>query len=389
MPESVVHADPGAQQETPSSPQQPDHTLPTPKTLEPAAQLPTNAQGLVPLLESVSKVAAGFLLAAYVSGYLTVSIYDSSFGFTELNPLKPKILAAGILFSVLIAIPVYAAHKIYSRPYPSTDSLKKVEVFLSRTVAYYYACSVTTTGMTLVISQKPEPGPLLKPTWILSTIFGGSNLGYKIALGVLSLVLFLLVIQENKLTKKHPGISIFSAILLLAVNLLSSLFSDKIYGSFWVELWFFGAGLVLRPLAVMFLNSERRKTTDWTKLVYIPIAALFFFARWVYPKVQASWGGGQPVPIVLYLTKESPLRPGESLPALLLDESESGFYFVEENKSQAVFMPRAQVSMLFFSNKPLPAPPPKAAPSPAEPLPQTPKEQNTPSTSSDAGKPKP
>lgn len=107
-------------------------------------------------------MAAAFLLAAYVSGYLIVSIYDSSFGFTELNPLKPKILGAGVLFSFLTAIPVYTAHQLFSPPLPGTTPYQKTASFLSRLFAYCLGCSVITLGLSLIISAKSEPGPLLK-----------------------------------------------------------------------------------------------------------------------------------------------------------------------------------------------------------------------------------
>jgi hypothetical protein len=132
------------------------------------------------------------------------------------------------------------------------------------------------------------------------------------------------------------------------------------------------------------LRDSGKRTTDWTMFVWVPIVLLVFFSRFIYPKVHASWGGGEPVPVVLYFTKDSPLKPNEAVPALLRDESDSGFYFAEENTSHATFMPRSQVSMLFFSDKPIPTPSPKPGAPTAEP--STPRPQ--PGSQSPAQQPK-
>lgn len=181
--------------------------------------------------------------------------------------------------------------------------------------------------------------------------------------------------HRSTLTSNHPTIGVAASLILLAGFTSTYLFAQAISGSTWILIWFVAAGLTLRPLTSTLLNPQRRRTVDWTKLLFIPIALIFFFSRKVYPKLEASWGGGQPVPVVLFLTRDSPLRPAESLPALLLDESESGFYFVEETKSQAVFLPRAQVSMLVFSDKPLPTSASKSSPSPPDSQPQAAKQQ--------------
>lgn len=340
---------------TPDSPPQPEPAIPTSQTTTSHPGAP-GFQSLMPLVESISKVAAGFLLAAYVSGYLIVSIYNSSFGFTELNPLKPKILGAGILFGALTAIAFYASNLIYSKPSTAEGTLRKVDTYLSRTVAYFYACSVGTNGLSLIISQRTEAQPLLKAPAVLAPIFHVPADTPSLLFFLITVPLFVLSVRQLKLTAKHPSISVSAALLLLAIQTADDLFRATVYSSTWIGLWLFGSGLALRPLAIIALNPQRRRTLDWTTQLFVPITALFFFSRWIYPKIKASWGGGEPIPVVLYLTKDSPLKPGESYPVLLLDESDTGFYFAEQPRSKAVFIPRSQVSMIFFSDKPLPTP---------------------------------
>ena len=52
-------------------------------------------------LELLSKGWVFLLAAIYASGYIVVSIYHASLGLNEINPLRPKVAAAGLLFLAL------------------------------------------------------------------------------------------------------------------------------------------------------------------------------------------------------------------------------------------------------------------------------------------------
>jgi hypothetical protein len=75
------------------------------------------------------------------------------------------------------------------------------------------------------------------------------------------------------------------------------------------------------------------------------------FAKYYYPRIGASWGGGAPISIALYTTPESALSPTQKIEAILLDESDKGFYIVPLADSKAVFLPRRSVAMIVFSGK--------------------------------------
>ena len=62
-----------------------------------------------PWADTFSKAVAGFAIALYASGFLTVSIYHSQFGFVGTNPFRPRILAAGAWFFFFTAIPISIA----------------------------------------------------------------------------------------------------------------------------------------------------------------------------------------------------------------------------------------------------------------------------------------
>src|SRR5579884_4161739 len=62
-----------------------------------------------PWADILSKGVAGAVLALYASGFLIISIHQSTYGFTEASPFRPRILAAGSWFFFFFAIPIAVA----------------------------------------------------------------------------------------------------------------------------------------------------------------------------------------------------------------------------------------------------------------------------------------
>ena len=65
-------------------------------------------------LENASKATGLGILIIYGIGFLTISIHNSTFGFAEVNPLRPHIFAAGALFLLLTIPQALSAIKLYS-----------------------------------------------------------------------------------------------------------------------------------------------------------------------------------------------------------------------------------------------------------------------------------
>ena len=60
-------------------------------------------------IESLTKWTATVLVAVYAGGFLTTSVYYGTFGFHDLNPLKPSVIAAGVWFFLIVGWAVYTA----------------------------------------------------------------------------------------------------------------------------------------------------------------------------------------------------------------------------------------------------------------------------------------
>ena len=70
---------------------------------EPAANTPQRASFSI---EALSRWVAVIAMFLYVTGYLITSLNDFRYGYTDLNPLRPRIIAAGGWFIVFTGIPI-------------------------------------------------------------------------------------------------------------------------------------------------------------------------------------------------------------------------------------------------------------------------------------------
>ena len=120
-----------------------------------------------------------------------------------------------------------------------------------------------------------------------------------------------------------------------------------------MTLWFFGVGAAAALESRELDSAEKRKTYSWHTLILYITVPLSAFAFIVYPRIKPSWGGGSPVAVFVYFSPDSRIMPGQQMNAELLDESDSGFYIARHGERQALFIPRVDVSALYFSPRPL------------------------------------
>jgi hypothetical protein len=287
----------------------------------------------LPLLESASKGAALLALTCYAFGFIVVSVNDASFGFSELSPFKPRILSAGLLFSVLTAVPIMSAQWIF-RTATATDYLTKVAWVLSRCWLHLVASLILVAALKPIFVDVPgDTGRVPFWGWWLLTLA---------VLAILALTGFAVVSYE-----KFPGlVSLFFAALLGLIGWW--LFYDSsVHPSSVTCLWFFAVGLtpvVLRRIA------KQQGLSIPMDVAYPVMLAISFFPTHIYPRIKHSWGGGEPATVVAYFSQDARLFPGQQIRGKLLDESDQGFYLLLDDQTRALYVPRGAVAALFFSD---------------------------------------
>ena len=290
-----------------------------------------------PWAETFSKAVAGIAIALYASGFLTVSIYHSQFGFVGTNPFRPRILAAGAWFFFFTAIPISIALTF------RLDSWRKIG---KNAANIWIAC----VGLSVLLGNllfdytTGSRSFLHLPTWGWIAV---------------TLLWVSLVAVTAPASFKLPEWALITASVLLTllylVNPLVSFFKHE-FDTLCLALWYFGVSF----FALTEFKSRNRENLGsfggWAKPMGVLLGALLVFSQYVYPHLKASWGGGTPANVTVYFTKDSLLGPNKAVQAQLVEESDEGFYIVGPKESKAIFFPRSSVAMVYFSDKPADSP---------------------------------
>lgn len=314
-------------------------TEPNPQTMngsEGPAATPSRVK-LPELLDALSKGTVVTLIVIYGCGFLIVSLHNASYGVSEVSPLKPKILAAGTLFLLLTLIPIILARRLL----PQVEDLGTRQAIAKATVAaagYLIACSILAGSISILTAQATASSHGW--SFYIPFLIGGA-----IFVGLIEMRKYASRTYEQQPVKTAVIIGV-----IIVFYLGFSIYSAVKGTPGVLTLWFFGVGVFGVLVEV---NIRKQTEYDWTKVLGVVVSALAIFSTLVYPRLNASWGGGSPTPVILYFSGESRILPGQQLEANLLDESDTGIYVVKKDERQAIFIPHAAVSALYFSDKPL------------------------------------
>jgi hypothetical protein len=283
------------------------------------------------IVDALSKSVTALAIALYASGFLIVSISHSRFGFTETNPFRPKILAAGAWFFIFTGIPIVTIAAV------GRDRLPWMK-FAQLLYPYYTGCiALAFPSILLFNSSRDSTADEFPISWWL-------------VVGVVTTLGILIFLSQSK---KLPSIVTAIASILLVIFFIQYTIHEILVAHFgWgvIALWFFGVGVAAQ--VELNVRSWNLTNPDWTKTLFVILGALLVFASYYYPHMESSWGGGSPINVVLYFNKDSAIKPNQSVSVQLLDESDAGFYIVGQGESKAIFVPRNSVSLLYFSGKP-------------------------------------
>jgi hypothetical protein len=286
-------------------------------------------------LELISKFTAVVVLLISVCGFLTISLHHSSFGFSDVSPFRPKIFSAGAWFLIFAVVPAVASIR-FSLAYGAVRPIFSWQWIIGQ-YSYFWVSILFALFAQITIeihdstSGKPWFSPVIPAAiWIISK-------------GILAV----------KDIEKHTQIFLLLVVLGAGGPLVWCSYQSFRSGFAYegLLLWFFGTG-VLGNLA--YYDIFRSKTTG--VISGIMAGAMFLtvlgsYAETIYPHIKSSWGGGSPVPVVMYFSKDSRTMSSQHLQAQLLDESDAGYYIVGQNDKKAMFIPRNAVSLAYFSDK--------------------------------------
>jgi len=100
-------------------------------------------------------------------------------------------------------------------------------------------------------------------------------------------------------------------------------------------------------------NPKAIQTIGWVQGVISGLGAVAFFALGLYPSLPSAYFGGVPAPVTFqFADKSTPIGNSSQLKGWLLDETDGGFYIVQEKDSKkAVFIPRSGVIAVYYGEQ--------------------------------------
>jgi hypothetical protein len=303
----------------------------------PVAQLGGPPSAVGPTVDLISKSLAVLAIVLYACGFLITSIHEFSYGFVETNPFRPRIASAGAWFILFMAIPLAIARGMLRHRHLWGGKGKWWHNAGAILFAYYLACSFFSPAFFWMFDFYIHLPGALPPSEV-----------WKVALVLVALLVLVVLCIWKRVPWYVSGVASVLLVGSYTLYAASDLFSLGHFRPSAIWLWFFAIGIV--ALFEMRVRSWKPRLGDWTQTVFLMLGALLIFASYYYPHIKSSWGGGVPIPITIYFTKDSTIMPNQSVGAFLIDESDAGLYVVGKSDKKATFIPRSAVGMVYYSD---------------------------------------
>jgi hypothetical protein len=292
-------------------------------------------------IDSLSKVLAVALVFLYVSGFLITSLHNFQYGFSEMNPLRPRILAAGGWFAIFIAVPFTLVWELKKHSVLK-DGSNNLSKFATLVAAYMASAIFLISGTQGLFAFDYTVSPVREapfPWWLVILVV----LGFLVAL---ALVVFAVLLLRSKLPAWAASASILLFYGYIQWSAYYELFTKHSFRSNAMYFWILVAG------GYIYYELNARTWTlrlgQWERTMVGVFILMTIFATVYYPRIMAKWGGGALIPIELTFSKDAPVRPDVQFDCSLIDETDAGFYVVGKGEPSATFIPRAEISSIYY-----------------------------------------
>jgi hypothetical protein len=286
--------------------------------------------------EQLTKISAGCALAVYVVGFLVTSLYYSTLGIAPINPLRARVVGAGLLFCITVAAGYWACVTSFNDFLsPGTHSgQNQIVRLLIDTCLFFLLCSSLSTALWQITDFDVEglvriAGSYIAPVFLFAagfTIWRIESISIRIRTFVTTVTMLLALILFG----------VFS-------------FRQQVSRSHFVLIaWLMLASLTVVGGRVFIKSDKFSAAMNVTSVLSQGMLLLTFFAHLIFPHVHPEWGGGAPVSVVLTYAKDAGYLAGQVKPALLLDESDLGFYLLDRNLKRTYFVPRSEVALVAY-----------------------------------------
>lgn len=298
-------------------------------------------------LGPLAPAGAVLLVGVYGSGFLVVCLHYASYGIAQFDLLRARVISAGVLFLVFLAVSATVALHAYGL-YGSKGLQEKRELEAGASISSHILYNLSVKAVLfwdlffLDVAVALFMGILLEDFEI-----DAWKIGYYVSSGITGVVL-LLVVQ-----RWFPKKPIWCGILaLLALTLgLGVLIILKRWTDLSLVVWLLVSGRMVVYVVRQVRDVGEGFGPDLHLWVLGTIGVVSLFAVYIYPKVKPAIGGGAPVVIGMQFTDKSPLDGSSKSRFWLIDENDKGFYILRSKEDKkSVFLRRELISAIYYGD---------------------------------------
>lgn len=292
-----------------------------------------NEETLKKRVEILAHIVTVSAIAIYVCGFVVLSVQHASLGLPQVNLLRPRILSAGVLLIVFAGIPTLGMFQI-----------GEVREFLTGNHAVKDRFRATVRLGPVAIMALAVLAFLFRQLLVGSpgTHDFRGFLGLALSIGLITA----LEVWFPPVWVRRLIITVSVAWLIFCVYLTMDKTLYILLG------WFSWCAFTTVQTYGALKRPEELWTVNLFQTIVGTVITFGFFAVYVYPRIPAIRGGGEAIPATLSFVlqdKQPPVGTTQQLKVWMVDETDTGFYFLQSKESKkAVFVPRNEVSAIFF-----------------------------------------
>jgi hypothetical protein len=287
----------------------------------------------------------GVLLAAlaYICGMLIVLKYQATFGIFDMDVLRPRVVAAGMLFLTMLALSVVTVvpHISWPGKKKGTEQPASVHRRLARWLidTGFYLGSAAFVAFVLAGMFVDVPvNARSQSAWIfIGAVFAQ-----------MAVTVFCLLAERT-----WPQLAWLFA--LAACGAIGGVIYAAVRtwpsADLRLAAWIVTNGVLVASLRTIGDGASWR-SWPYPMAVLVASGVIAGYAAGVYGNISASWGGGRPRPVTVFLRAAQPYIDGTELHVLLIDETSSGYYITQSREdTSALFLPRDQILAVRYSRQ--------------------------------------
>jgi hypothetical protein len=159
---------------------------------------------------------------------------------------------------------------------------------------------------------------------------------------------FLIFVSINSSFTKKPSRAVFLSLSAFLILVAAAWATDAYQPTSSLTMFFFFIGW--QSVFVKDFQSPLRFATDFRNWALILLLFWIYISE-VFSNIPPRWGGGQPTPVQIFQNTQASWSQSNPTDALLLDETDQGFYVLLSEHGKAFFIPRSNVSSILFGSK--------------------------------------